>query len=773
MKRSVSPFLSLRALGVFAIVIICSLLLTFLYHSDPKASSISQLVLNLFNFDAESPEQPVIKTLYKFDENDEVVDEDWIDIGCNGYTDTSRVKIEWEHNSEPEPEPVIEKYIIRTKTGGDYDQFDLLEQEIDLNPGNNPYWFTVIAVDTSDNESEPSEKCFLIYDEKPPSIYLFSPLDESFWNEPISIHGYASSQSEVTQVNVLYRESGSEPWIHIESIINVNQGRSVFEFGSTWSPEQDGVYDVRIESFDQNTSVPESVIEIYDIVYDTTPPEVDFIPPQRIYEGDDLLNQISLISHRGVKDEYLDTMFLDVWYKKDYDGNKEFLDAFEIPINDIEINYLELTQLIINDKLGFSPDFFPIDTSIMDEGIYTVYYYVTDKAGNRSDSSVDIIVVNRPPLVHITKNQIIEIGEKAKLEAWFEDQSYLEYSHFYSGANIPDDGPWNITIDYNDGHDEKLSMDLPGDIEDAFKEFNYEIDHIYTTEDTYTVTIEVCENKFVPPMGFPPTDPPQEEIDKVKGDGQCNNDSVTITVITEENEEDDDDDEPLIDPDDPNEDNSKNPPNNNPDNNSNQPDHSNQTPPPAQPNNQPLYIPPHNPEEQQEEDIIAEVKDDKKETEDEVEVDSDQNGEILGEHDCNEEDKSKVSGYIFYDVNTNEQRDDDEQGLGNIEVKIYSEEDSTLIEQAVSGSNGYFELSVCPGTYVIKLVDDNLPENSTLIDEAEKTIIISKGNDLLDLNFRMQKQASGINWKLCFIPLGIAGLLLLLSAIISTLRKEQ
>src|SRR5690606_4654859 len=86
-------------------------------------------------------------------------------IPCGGFTNNTKIQIDWADNVESD----IAGYWFGTKnnakhklvkTGSFYNG--------DITPGNNSYYYTVIAVDHAGNESVISEKCELTLDQEAP-----------------------------------------------------------------------------------------------------------------------------------------------------------------------------------------------------------------------------------------------------------------------------------------------------------------------------------------------------------------------------------------------------------------------------------------------------------------------------------------------------------------------------------------------------------------------------------------------------------------------------
>jgi len=104
------------------------------------------------------PDKPVWNTIYNRDTDEE--------IGCGGYTNTTNIQLDWDANTESD----LVGYYFGTKNN-DHHRFVTVDYyNGSMTPGNNPYYYTVIAIDEVGNESEISERCGLTLDQVNPTI---------------------------------------------------------------------------------------------------------------------------------------------------------------------------------------------------------------------------------------------------------------------------------------------------------------------------------------------------------------------------------------------------------------------------------------------------------------------------------------------------------------------------------------------------------------------------------------------------------------------------
>lgn len=145
------------------------------------------------------------------------------------------------------------------------------------------------------------------------------------------------------------------------------------------------------------------------------------------------------------------------------------------------------TEHIWNNAFGFPTI---IDTSMMPEGTYTVDYYVTDAAGNKSDDyAVTYTINNVAPQVtlSVSDDNIKENHDDVVFTASFIDPSTQD-----AGDNIFDDAQWTAVIDFGDHSD---LLDLGTFTDDG----NIIIpDHEYNKDGDLDTTLTVCESQTNP-----------------------------------------------------------------------------------------------------------------------------------------------------------------------------------------------------------------------------------------------------------------------------------
>jgi len=574
----------------------------------------------------------------------------------------------------------------------------------------------------------------------------------------------------------------------------------------------DGRYCYRVWIYDdvQNKAWSDSEGQqwVYFVV-DHEAPTVDTIEDQVFDEGD--LVDLAPLSGLGVGDN---------------DGLSEaciaysFTDTHGVPVYDIALTCEDITDAGTGGTLpDLSGLMFPIDTSMINEGTHEFTYYVTDLAGNRSDCDdemegdqncdVTIVINNVAPIVDLQADQTINEGQSASFTGSFDDPSYMEDSLFgpmlppaaltsFSSLrgsllaaeegegtpNNPDDAQWTATIDYGDGTITDLgSFDLPGEIVVP--------DHTYpyvpaTTQ--YTATLEVCEAPYEAPF-FPIFFPTSE--------GECGTDSIVVTVTN------------LV----PSVALSASPGvsvtagtivtltangsgGNSPLSYSwsgacSGSGNTKTVPSVAGTYTCNVTVTDFDGDTATDSITITVIAPagipggtggtgngtgdgtgDATAPEEEEQTDDENEGEVLGALTC--EEKTKVSGDIYYDKNGNGQKDEDEKSAEGVEVIITTTIDGETITVTTvkTDENGHWETELCPAQYEAKLNKDTLPEKSQVKGDDVLGITVGEDEEVNNVNFTLSENANSFNWWYCIIPLLILAALVVLYLLASRRGKK-
>lgn len=109
-----------------------------------------------------------------------------------------------------------------------------------------------------------------------------SPAEGSFWNEPIEISGSSTDKDilggddTVDYVTISYSPAGEDDWTEIEQLDN--DGPEPFPWSTSWTPGEEGTYDLKVEATDV-TGNTESSPQVNDVTYDVTSPTGSWVSP--------------------------------------------------------------------------------------------------------------------------------------------------------------------------------------------------------------------------------------------------------------------------------------------------------------------------------------------------------------------------------------------------------------------------------------------------------------------------------------------------------------
>lgn len=426
----------------------------------------------------------------------------------------------------------------------------------------------------------------------------------------------------------------------------------------------------------------------------------------------------------------------------------------------------------------------PMDSSVIEEDSYEVYFYSEDSAGNVSPVLTQTYTLNNVTPVVTNGAYAYTVNEGEALI--FANSSFTDPSKYDFNIYTPDDSPWTITVDYGDGTAvystttaETGSFPIP--------------DHTYLANGTYQVAVTVCEfdGEHLPEEDHIPdgellktaivseieTGPTEKPL--MKGEGQCHTDYAIVTVI----------DNPVgvsvapvsssvlrgsapvtitattI--------------------NGNAPftyawtgctetgvnsdtatvstastgtfvcnvtvtDADGDT---AQAgatvvvNAVPLAP------------LVNAVQGASTSTDaTTTEETATTTEEVLGEQTC--ETKSKLFGYLYFDKNENGSRDDGEEGLMDIEVQILAGD--KVVGTAKTNADGYWQIDLCPGEYKIMITKTELPSNVRVDEGGDfKLVTIDQENTEYNVNVKLIREVSFLEqywWILVLIVLvGLGG----------------
>lgn len=236
-------------------------------------------------YDLTAPAAPKWGTIYKghgIDSSNE--------ISCGGYTNNTKVTFEWEENTEDD----LKGYWFGTKFNEKHQWFDAgsTVKTANMTTGNNPYYYTVIAVDNAGNESSISEQCGLTLDQEDPSSvitsYGLADGEEVETSEfPGLIEGTATDVTSGVDHVLLsishlgfgedesarkYWDATSSAWIATDSLFRAT-GTDTWAYQLPEAGIIEGFYTITSHAVDMAGNVEDTYT--IKIVYDKTIPEVE------------------------------------------------------------------------------------------------------------------------------------------------------------------------------------------------------------------------------------------------------------------------------------------------------------------------------------------------------------------------------------------------------------------------------------------------------------------------------------------------------------------
>ncbi len=187
-------------------------------------------------------------------------------LGCGSYTNDRKITIDWSAN----PEGDIDFYWFGTKFNPYHKKVYSPDTHYfgNMTPGNNPYYYTVIAVDKAGNESPISDQCGLILDQDAPDVEITSPtgavlfgtvpirgtvLDENLWRYWLVIQN--NSEVKVAGPGTVYED-------------NEFVDKHFFDWDTTTVPN--GEYTIKLEARDKAKNKNSDSIDWMEVTVDNT-----------------------------------------------------------------------------------------------------------------------------------------------------------------------------------------------------------------------------------------------------------------------------------------------------------------------------------------------------------------------------------------------------------------------------------------------------------------------------------------------------------------------
>lgn len=138
----------------------------------------------------------------------------------------------------------------------------------------------VQAFDTLGNEGAWSEWVHYYYDHTEPSSSFTAPVDDSQWNQQITITGSSDDVEYpgpkpgalVKEIQLFYQLVGDGSWTPLTTVTN-SSATDPFNWTYDWTPPAEGTYNLKVTAIDMAGNV-ESTDYVNNVTYDTTAPDV-------------------------------------------------------------------------------------------------------------------------------------------------------------------------------------------------------------------------------------------------------------------------------------------------------------------------------------------------------------------------------------------------------------------------------------------------------------------------------------------------------------------
>ncbi len=202
-------------------------------------------------------------------------------LGCNSYTNTPQITIAWDQN----PEADIDYYWFGTKFNSKHAQVNYPQNYYlaNMTPGNNPYYYTVIAVDNVGLESPISDQCSLILDQTNPVVSITSPTS-TLLSGTVDVRGTVTDNYPDHYWAVVQNSSGST--VSGPGVVYNNTSFTdelLFNWDTTEVP--DGDYTIKLEARDKAGNKNSQSVEWLEVTVDNTAPSSTITNPSNSGSG--------------------------------------------------------------------------------------------------------------------------------------------------------------------------------------------------------------------------------------------------------------------------------------------------------------------------------------------------------------------------------------------------------------------------------------------------------------------------------------------------------
>lgn len=136
--------------------------------------------------------------------------------------------------------------------------------------------------------------------------------------------------------------------------------------------------------------------------------------------------------------------------------------------------------------------------------------------------------------------------------------------------------------------------------------------------------------------------------------------------------------------------------------------------------------------------------------------------QVLGAGSLVCEQEYAIGGKVFIDLNNNNIQDAGEQGASNVRIELAFRNidgNFVLAEIVTTNDSGEWTTQGCPATYRLRILENSLPDNTTLVGDDEQLVTVAS-SAVAGLTFVLASSSAPFNWlPLIIVFLILAGIL--------------
>lgn len=329
--------------------------------------------------DTTAPAQPTWGTIWNRTNGAEIT--------CGGYTNTTQIKLDWNANTESD----LVGYWFGTKNNDHHAYVAVDYYNGNMTPGNNPYYYTVIAVDAAGNESLISNQCGVTLDQVNPISDITSHEDGDIVKGNVSIAGVVSDDVMLLRYFLVITNSANAQVAGPGTVYNDGP---VVNVSLNWNTTAvaDGTYTIKLEARDKALNKGPESSDWVTVVVDNTAPVVNFTTPEN-----DSRHNSDVVFGGDLSDATSGVDFAKITVTKDDES---------VCISDEYVTYN-----FMSGTWGYT---LPVGTC--DDGYYTVTVVAYDNAGNTTETALNIYLDTATPVV----------TQPVMAEAYYEGDAFPE-----------------------------------------------------------------------------------------------------------------------------------------------------------------------------------------------------------------------------------------------------------------------------------------------------------------------------------------------------------